>query len=232
VTISARDLGYFASPDYCPRCAWVKLNVKPLPYQIFPGIFSSIDSYNKNVVRAHFDRNTALPQWLAVLGDVREVLEPPHWKQFSVTDADTGLTLRGQADAIFRLQDGSYVFGDYKTAKHTPGQDALFPLYEVQLNSYAYIGPRRGFQPVSKLALIYMEPLTDERAVSIPAAVNHQGFTLGFRATIVPVELSSDVTIPPLLRKVREVADMDRPPEPGNGCKDCRAMDELLNILR
>ena len=64
LTISGGDLGYFASSRFCRRCAWVRLHVKPLPYQGFPGIFSSIDRYNKLVVNGYFEQHGCLPQWL------------------------------------------------------------------------------------------------------------------------------------------------------------------------
>jgi len=42
--ISAKNLGELALSDFCPRCFWLKLHAKRLPFQIFPGIFSSIDA--------------------------------------------------------------------------------------------------------------------------------------------------------------------------------------------
>ena len=49
--ISAKNLGAFALPGFCPRCFWLQLRVENrLPFQIFPGIFSSIDAYTKRVV--------------------------------------------------------------------------------------------------------------------------------------------------------------------------------------
>ncbi|MEK7873958.1 MAG: hypothetical protein AAB502_08910, partial [Chloroflexota bacterium] len=55
VIISAKNLGGFAGPDACERCLWIGLHGK-LPYQIFPGIFRSIDSYTKKVVHGFFRR--------------------------------------------------------------------------------------------------------------------------------------------------------------------------------
>jgi len=51
--ISAKNIGALALPDFCPRCFWLKLKARNrLPFQIFPGIFSSIDAYTKRVVHA------------------------------------------------------------------------------------------------------------------------------------------------------------------------------------
>ena len=49
--ISAKDLGWLAVDDFCSRCFWIERHAKGLPYQVgFPGIFSSIDAYTKNIV--------------------------------------------------------------------------------------------------------------------------------------------------------------------------------------
>ena len=48
--ISAKNLGGLAKPDFYPRCFWLKSRARQLPFQIFPGIFSSIDAYTKRVV--------------------------------------------------------------------------------------------------------------------------------------------------------------------------------------
>ena len=46
--VCAKTLGM---PSFCPRCFWLQMHYK-LPYQIFPGIFSNIDSYTKNLVHS------------------------------------------------------------------------------------------------------------------------------------------------------------------------------------
>ena len=60
--ISGKDLGALAMRDFCPRCFWIQRRTK-LPWQIFPGIFSSIDSYSKKVVHGQFDKS-GMPGWL------------------------------------------------------------------------------------------------------------------------------------------------------------------------
>jgi len=51
--ISDKNLGALALPDFCPRCFWLKTKARnKLPFQIFTGIFSSIDAYTKRVVHA------------------------------------------------------------------------------------------------------------------------------------------------------------------------------------
>ena len=79
IRISAKNLGALAMPDFCPRCFWLKLRMEnKLPFQIFPGIFSSIDSYTKNIVHSWFDTHGCCPVWLSELGEIKGYVNPPH----------------------------------------------------------------------------------------------------------------------------------------------------------
>jgi hypothetical protein len=140
---------------FCPRCFWISRRSK-LPWQIFPGIFSSIDSYSKKVVHGQFDRS-GMPGWLAPLGELKGYKDPPSAQRFRVPVEEHGLLLTGAPDAIFERADGTLVIADYKTSRYTQNQDRLFPMYRVQLNAYAYIARRLGWNAVSALALIYTE---------------------------------------------------------------------------
>lgn len=231
LVISAKDLGGFAYADPCPRCLWVMLHVKKLPYQTFPGIFSSIDRYNKLVVSRFFLREGRPPPWLASVGDVTKLVEPPTYRKFSVLHEETGVTLRGEADGIFRLRDGSCAIVDYKTARYTPGQEKMLPQYHAQLNGYAFIANRLGMGPVSGLALVYMEPVTDGEPVQQADVVDGQGFRLNLSATVVPVPLQPDKLIPPLLERAAQVFTTAKCPPGKDGCPDCAALEGLVASL-
>ena len=231
LVISATELGYYASWRFCPRCAWIRLHVKNLPFQGFPGIFSSIDRYNKLIVHNHFDDERRPPAWLSELGETCEYVNPPHWSAFRVTDPESGVTVRGEADGIFKLNDGSYVIVDYKTARYTEAQQGMFRAYRVQLNTYAYIAERLGLSPVSRLALVYMEPSTDEESAREPGLVDNLGFVMGFRAKVVDVELRMERLVLPLLRKAKRIYELDKPPPTGRRCRDCKALDGLIETL-
>ena len=230
-TISATDLGFYASSRFCLRCAWVRMNVKKLPYQGFPGIFSTIDRYNKLIVQCHFDRESALPVWLQGLGEVESYVRPPHWSTFKILDEASGVTLRGEADGIFKMRDGSHTIVDYKTSRFSLAQRAMLRSHETQLNAYAYIGERLGLSPIGRLALVYMEPLTGEDTVLDPALLHPSGFSMEFAAKLVDVKLRPEQLVPPLLRKVRVVAEMEGPPQRFPRCKDCAALEGLIEAL-
>ena len=227
VQISARNLGALMMPSFCPRCFWIQQHAHKLPFQIpMPGIFSSIDAYTKKVVHGFIDRNGHFPQWLSDLGVVG-YRNPPHYSRFFILDREFGIKLTGVPDGIFVRPDGSHVIADYKTARFTEKQDQLFPLYEVQLNAYAYIGVRAGFDPVSGLYLVYAEPVTDaDTAVS---SVIASGFSMPLFPKILEVDLKPEI-IRALMRKVREISDLPEAPERTPGCADCAALDELLII--
>ena len=222
--ISAKNLGEFALPDLCPRCAWIKLRYR-LPYQIFPGIFSSIDSYTKKVVHGWIDRHGTLPAWLAELGPIEGYIDPPHHSQFQLEIPEYGILLTGAPDGILRLSDGAVAIIDYKTARYTEGQDRLLPMYEVQLNSYALMAERLDYGRVTKLALVYAEPVTD-RAVA-EGAVSAEGFAMGFSVSIHPVGIDPGI-LDPLFQRARELYDLPHPPSGREGCEDCRRLDSLI----
>ena len=139
--------------------------------------------------------------------------------------------MRGEADGIFQMADGSYTIIDYKTSKHSGAQRAMLKSYETQLNAYAYIGERLELSPVGRLALVYMEPQTEEETALNPKLADDKGFTMGFAAKVVEVDLKPEKLIPPLLRKVSAMAELDRPPAGTAACKDCEALDGLIDAL-
>jgi hypothetical protein len=229
ITISAKTLGGVAMPGFCPRCFWIQMHAEGIPFAIFPGIFSSIDAYVKRLVHGWFDRHQSAPPWLNALGNIKGYRNPPHYTQFSILDRVTNVVLRGTPDGILVMQDASHLIIDYKTAKFTTHQDELFPMYEVQLNAYAVIGEQKGFAPVSGLALIYTEPVTDDATAAKDSKHSGTGFQMEFSAHIRPVELAPD-KIPALLAKVREICDRKRPPQPQKGCKDCALLQSLIDV--
>lgn len=228
--VSGKDLGGLALADSCARCYWVSRRAPDgLPYQIFPGIFSSIDSYTKKVVHQWFDEAGA-PVWLASLGALTGYEEPPHFSKFHTTHAATGIKLTGAPDAIFTRADGTLVIGDYKTSRFTDTQDALLPIYEVQLTAYAYIARALGWKPVSAIALIYMEPRTESSDAKRGDVGHDRGFLMSFHATIKPLKLDLD-RIEPLLLRYRDIVSQTTPPAGRVGCKDCAKLDGVIALI-
>ena len=232
IRISAKNLGAVALADFCPRCFWLRLKLSNrLPFQIFPGIFSSIDSYNKRIVHGWFDKHKAPPVWLGALGDLVGYREPPHHSKFQLLYKSHGILLTGSPDGVLLRRDGSHVIVDYKTAKYTDTQDKLYPMYEAQLNAYALLGEQCGFAPVTGLALIYMEPVTDEDAAAEDGNHLEDGFAMAFRANVHPVTINRGL-VDQLMATTRKIFDRASAPLGRDGCKDCGLVDALVQVAR
>jgi hypothetical protein len=91
-------------------------------------------------------------------------------------------------------------------------------MYEAQLNAYAHIGERAGLSPV-----------TDDAAAQKDTNTTGQGFLMEFSAHILPVELKPKL-VPKLLKRVREIYDLPRPPGSSEGCEDCPLLENLLAV--
>lgn len=226
-SISGGNLGGLALHGFCARCFWLGLH-RDLPFQMgLPGVFSSIDSFTKNAVRAHFDREGRLPPWFPDIGPVTGYEPTLSSRWFRSDDPETGVLLTGVPDDIFRLKDGALYIVDYKTARFTATQDALFKKYEVQLNSYAWIAERLGMGSVSGLSLIYLEPVTGGDS-GVPGA---PGPAMGFAPRRLEVKLQPDRLLPPLMGRFRDIHASASPPARVPGCEDCAALEGLFGVL-
>jgi len=201
-----------------------------LPFQIFPGIFSSIDAYTKNIIHNWFDKNQSCPPWLSDLGELTGYINPPHYSKYSIVIDDYDILFTGVPDGIFIRPDNSYVIVDYKTARYTGNQDSLYPMYEIQLNGYALIGNEKGFSPVTDLALIYMEPVTDKETALHDGNYRDDGFALGFSPNVHMVNLNPG-KIYPLLAQVREIYEQPNAPCCHTYCKDCESVEAMASLV-
>lgn len=224
--ISAKNLGHLALPDACPRCFWIQTHCK-LPYQIFPGIFSSIDAYTKKIVHLHLDRHGRLPSWLAGFGDIGMPIKVPHHSKFVVEHRETGVVLNGMPDEMTLAEAGLWII-DYKTAKFTGNQDKLLPMYCCQLNGYALIAEALYQKPVVGLGLVYFEPVTD--ITSAEGLVDAEGFRMGFRAKLLPIERDTAL-VPSLLERAKAIYELAASPFGPENCQNCCFLDALLASL-
>ena len=231
IRISGKNLGKFALPNACPRCLYLQLRTQVrLPYQKFPGIFNTIDRYTKIVTESWWSAHNQAPSWLREFGSIKCLLPTPHHATFFSIDLTTNVMLTGDPDAVCQMQDGSLAILDYKTAKFTAGQDELLPIYETQLNSYAWLAEMLGMGKVSTLGLIYFEPLTDISTECIDDFADADGFSMKFSAKVLPLDLQLD-RIPPLLHQVRSIFDLAKAPTGRDGCRDCKLLDGLLKTV-
>jgi hypothetical protein len=229
IQISGKDLGAIGLPGFCERCFWISRKTS-LPYQWFPGIFSSIDAYSKRVVHGCFDEHGRQPSWLDPLGSFKGYLNPPSYHTFNTIIQQYNIKLTGSADGILVRDDGAHVIIDYKTAKYTATQDELMPMYEIQLNTYALIAERVGISPVSGLALIYFEPITHDDAAVDHENIRGNGFAMGFSAHIHQVEINT-AGLTPLFHTCRQIFDLNQAPPLNPECEDCQKLQEVVNLI-
>lgn len=227
--ISGKRLGYLALPDACERCFWLQSHLGwRLPFSIFAGIFSSIDSYTKKVTAAHYTLRRNVPDWLGIDG---EPIQVPHHSRFQSILKRSGILLTGAPDELLRRFDGSLAILDYKTSRFTEHQDQLLPTYRTQLNAYALISHNIGLGQVSGLYLVYCEPLTGLDDEDIIPLIDEDGFKMRFQAKVfqIPIRLAA---LDPLFKRARRIYDIPEPPPPREGCKDCRLVERMMTVCR
>lgn len=232
IRISAKALGDLNMPDFDPQVFWVKSRVKfRTPFGIFPGIFSTLDKYQKDITvlnRAYFGQWTP---W--VCADVERQEPCPHWSKFCYTDEETGIVVSGAIDDCFVKTDGTLMISDNKLSKITDTQDHLLPMYEAQLNGYAEIAERTGMGKVSQLQLVYHEPVTNlADADEFKKIFLENQYLLKFDPKVVEIKRDVEL-VPRLLKRAKEIIDMPTPPEPPDGkiSKDLELVLQMAKAL-
>ena len=232
IRISAKNLGILALDNYCPRCFYLKLKMGfKLPWSIFPGIFSSIDSYSKKTTWQYFEKYGRVPFWFDELEEFEKPIRVPHHSKFFIVDDETGIKLTGVPDDVFQMNNEKYFIVDYKTAKYTDNQDHLLPMYQVQLNGYAMIFEELGMGRIAGLCLCYYEPQGNVNEENIDGLMQEDGFVMPFRAFVKKIELEPSGIVRPLLRKVRGMVDEGVVPRSREGCEDCGRLEEVVRMV-
>lgn len=227
--IGPKDLGSLATESFCERCFWFERHFGPFPAR-FPGIFNVLDNVSKKSVYRSLINRKKLPDWLKLKNVERKVpleelgqVETWQNRKFLVAQhPKSGWILRGGPDAVFQLKDKTIHIVDFKTARFSPKQDELFPMYEIQLNGYALLVKKF---PISKLSLVYCEPAAELE--------DDNTFNLIFNTKVVDIDFKPQI-IPALLMKAREIVSQKKPPQAKDGCRGvCFYIDKIVseNIL-
>ena len=106
------------------------------------------------------------------------------------------------------------------------------PIYQIQLNGYAYIAEAIRLKPVKDLYLVYFEPPYKETYEAITDGhINGDGFEMSFKPVIHKINREPK-EIGRLLEKASKIYEFNKPPEGINGCKDCERLEGLMNMLK
>ena len=181
---------------------------------------------------SYFHQYGRVPKWFDAFGELGTPIRVPHWSKFGILEEETNIRLVGVPDEILRHPKRGLWIGDYKTAKFTGCQDALFPMYELQLNCYAIIAARLGMGSVYGLGILYYEP----RVTAIDDSdrdklIKDDHFYMQFVPKLKHVNLETSIVFP-LLRKVREIYDSPESPRSRPDCTDCMLLETLIKSER
>lgn len=218
--ITAKQLGWLKMVDVCPRCLWL-MQKHPLPEESvysspLSRIFRQFEGFVQRSIIQVTQQTGNLPLWLVKelqkvfpsMPNVRSVLTQKSWS-VQVNDVE----LRGVADILFQLEDDTYFIADFKLSRPS---DRYAPLYETQLNAYAFLA-RQNQLPVSRLALIYFE--LDERTV---AMATNDSIMAPMKCIVQPVDIWGDDEIKALVREMSDLLSLQKPPDPKPDCRGCR----------
>lgn len=225
--VSPSKISGLVMPNQCDRCSKIQLHSKT-PWDIFPGIFFSIDRYQKAVIRAYLDTTGSVPPWISPeLGEATGYIEGLGYRNFRRKDEKTGLIVRGEPDDIYVMSGGTWSYlVDHKTAKLTDTQRTLGAKYRCQLDFYKWISEAFGNIPaVLKSALIYWEPSWSDDKDQLVAA-NVSGLAMPLLPTLVEVESDFEFNVRGVLDKAADLIETAAP-KGRPGCKDCALFDDI-----
>jgi len=117
-----------------------------------------------------------------------------------------------------------WFIADYKMASWTQTQQNLLPLYEAQLNAYAYLAQQLQKKAVIGLALIYFEP--EHNIPNASQLLQRTGgqMMLGFKCIVVPVPLKPTIWVRHLCWRVFQILSSPSPPTGKQNCQGCQAL--------
>jgi len=238
IKLTARDIGLLKLKDFCPRCFWFRIKYPIEDAHTFrfpmPGIVSIMDSYIKQLISQYFRQNKILPDWfqdaLRESGfinptEIKYISPSKRWKVKIETYELTGIP-----DALFQMEDDSFLIADYKTASFTSAQEELFPLYEAQLNAYKYLAEHENLK-VKALSLIYMEPIRYKDDIDYLLKISKEKLTLHFRCMTKFVKIWENREVEELVKEAGKILSSASPPEGNPECKYCKGFNEWLNNL-
>lgn len=180
-------------------------------------VFRQFEDFVQRSIREVMQQTGQLPSWLVnalqtALPSMPKVQKVQIQQTWSVQVGDAELT--GRADILCHLTDGTWLIADFKLSQPST---KFVPLYETQLNAYAFLARRKQNLQVSSLALIYFE--FDERTVAMPSM---GGIMAPMKCTAQPVAVWSDEEVEALVEQMVNLLSLEQPPDPRPGCHKCR----------
>ena len=229
--ITPKRLGLICVDAYGPRCFWylLKLRFQP-PFGFGGAIWKNLEQAQIAVMDHMIEKKKRLPKEFAPFQNLVSVVEYPRsYKKFRCRHK-SGITLYGEPDSIYEVDDGSIAVIDQKTAHPKEGTDPMLPCYICQTIGYSYIaefGLKLG--TVSMAGLMYWSCQHPD-VVADPGAFYENGqLSVAFAPHPLSVDIDYSMLDAPL-KEALSVWEAPCPPERGAKCKDCVKLDALLQL--
>ncbi len=230
--ISCKNLGLLKLKNFCELCFWLQMVLwhNKAPFRFNPArLITRLDPFQKRMILDYWTENEGVfPDWL---GPFAEAIDCEGGGRLTYECQETGLTMTGVPDLIFEFVDDIFGILDEKTAMFSVGDDPLMPMYEVQLNAYAYCLEAQG-KNVGRAGFAYFEGDTGQLGAVPHKLVTDVGHDFNFFVFFKEIDLNPEKMIPPLLKKVRAIYELEEPPEPSAECPHCQMLQQYLNLMR
>lgn len=230
IKAGVKTVAALAMPGQCRRCYWVKIQMNnKKPFDIFPKILNSMDTYQKRLMTEYAKQKDAFPPWCGDMGDIAPYVNWIPKERSTWYDEASDIQLTGYPDCVLG-NPRSMIVIDFKSAYFDHGQQAILPLYAAQVNGYADIIEWHGTGKVNMLQLIYMQPVIDLQGNDYLTRQKWSGYYLAFKPNPVPIAREEGLTLR-LLAEFRSLADMPHPPKGNPECKDCALLDQMGEVM-
>jgi hypothetical protein len=228
--ITPSKLGALCGENPCYRCFWCLLRMsfkKPFDFGT-PYVMQLLDQLQKQVAKVFLAEEGELPEFFGAFRSATKIIS---LTSMSAYHRETDLHLYGMPDLVFENKDGSRMILDNKTAFPKTEDEALFYKYQAQVNFYGFLCEQAAeAYKVSRVGIMYyvFKPLTDEEVLDMTGPSSIMPL---FDGKLRLVDYDPERIVLPLLKKVRELLDMDRPPDSADGCKDCKLIEEFSKLF-
>lgn len=122
--------------ERCPRCFWLQYNRKIYQPE---GIVSRLANRFDGVIKKYFDIYRAQGQLPPLIeGKVEGKLQNPFKEIYFYSDHEK-YGLKGKLDECLVTEEGFHAPVDHKTSSSDPRGKDIFPAYQAQLDTYAFL---------------------------------------------------------------------------------------------
>ena len=212
----------------CPRCLYLDV-ARGIPRPSGPPF--TLNNAVDSLMKAEFDRYRAAGEPHPLFASVGlEAVPFPHpelavWRQnfkgLRWLDPDTGWTLCGAIDDLWKAGTGELIVADYKATARAemPTGRNLFPSYRRQMDVYQFLVRRQGFEVSNRGWFVYTNG--DGRAGAF-------GDKLCFTTSMVPYD-GNDAWVLAAFRRAVATVQQNVVPQPGAECGYCAYVARAAN---